>query len=390
MAQIATVALPDIGEGVVEGEVVEWLKKVGDRVDRDEPVVIVMTDKASVELPAPYPGVLKKQYYSAGETAVKDLPLYDLEVEEDEKIKEHIAPKSNPKFEKKKKKPAKVFSAKVLAAPAVRRVAREMEIDLQSIQGSGRDGRILLQDLKQASQPTAAIKRLKGDQEIPLVGIRGMMAQKMAESKQSIPHFSYFEKVDATRLLQLHSKVKNEGEQEGIHITFMPYFLRAMSLTINEFPELNSSLDQKTLLLHQSCNIGVAMSTDQGLIVPVLKNVQEMSFEQIVRSYEDLKTKAHKQELTPEDMREGTVTISNFGVFGRGGVWATPIINPPEAAILAVNRIQQQPVVKQNHIEISPLLDLSWSFDHRVIDGSLASTISHHFAKLIENPALLL
>lgn len=385
MAKTFTVTLPDIGEGVVEGEVVEWLKSVGDPLHQDEPVVVVMTDKATVELPAPHPGTLAKQYYEPGETAIKDQPLYDIAVEVDIEIQEEKVAVGVVPLKKQERRPL-TAGAKVLATPPVRKLAKEMGINLGQVQGTGKDGRVTAEDLKKASAQTV-VERWEDDEEVPLVGVKGMMAKKMAESKRVIPHFSYFEKVDAGRLLKLHKNVKQEGEKEGIHVTFMPYFLRALSLTIKEFPELNSSLDQQTLLLHKHHNIGVAMSTEQGLIVPVLKDVQEMSFEEVIRSYEVLKS---KKSYEPSDMKGSTITISNFGVFGNGGVWATPIINPPEVAILAVNRIQEQPVVRNGQIQVADLLDLSWSFDHRVIDGNLASNISHHFAKLVENPAHLL
>lgn len=383
MPQMFTVTLPDIGEGVVEGEVVEWLKRVGDELEQDEPVVVVMTDKATVELPAPHPGILSKQYLQAGEIAVKDRPLYEIELEGEVSGKlEKETPKIVPL--KKQKRRTELRGVKALATPSVRKIAKEMGVDLNQVIGTGKDGRVLAEDLKQSMD---RVPHRDDDEEVAWIGVRGMMARKMAESKKLIPHFSYFEKVDAGRLLKLHANVKKQGEKEGMRVTFMPYFIRALSLTIREFPELNSSLDGQTLLIHKHHNIGIAMSTEQGLIVPVLKNVEEKSFEEVVRSYEAFK---NKKPFEPVDMKEGTITISNFGVFGNGGVWATPIINPPESAILAINRIQKQPVVRQGGVEIADLLDLSWSFDHRVIDGSLASKISHHFAKLIENPAHLL
>ena len=378
-----TVTLPDIGEGVVEGEVVEWLKEVGDALEQDEPVVVVMTDKATVELPAPHPGTLSKRHVEAGETAIKDKPLYDIELEAELESKpEKEVPKVVPL--KKQERRTQPRGAKALATPPVRKLAKELGIDLSQVTGSGKDGRVLAEDLKQS---VPAVERRDDDEEVAWIGVRGMMAKKMSESKKVIPHFSYFEKVDAGRLLKLHANVKKEGDKEGIRVTYMPYFIRALSLTIHEFPELNSSLDGQTLLLHKHHNIGIAMSTEQGLIVPVLKDVEGMTFEEVIRNYETFKTKS---AFEPSDMKGSTITISNIGVFGNGGVWATPIINPPEVAILAVNRIQKQPVVRKGGVEVADLLDLSWSFDHRVIDGSLASKISHHFSKLIENPAHLL
>lgn len=389
MGGIFTVTLPDIGEGVIEGEVVEWLKETGDQLEQDEPVVVVMTDKATVELPAPHPGKLSKRHVEAGETAIKDRPLYDIELEG--KVVEKKSKKESPEVVPLKKQQRRAplqpqNSMKGLATPPVRKLAKEMGIDLSQVTGTGKDGRVLAEDLKQStgSQP---VFYQEDDEEVPWTGVRGMMAKKMSESKRSIPHFSYFEKVDAGRLLNLHANVKKQAEKEGVRVTFMPYFIRALSLTIREFPELNSSLDGKTLLIHKHHNIGIAMSTEQGLIVPVLKNVEGKSFEEVIRSYESL---TNKGKFEPGDMKESTITISNFGVFGNGGTWATPIINPPESAILAVNRIQKQPVVRNGELATADLLDLSWSFDHRVIDGSLASKISHHFAMLIENPAHIL
>lgn len=385
MAKTFTVTLPDIGEGVVEGEVVEWLKQVGDPLHQDEPVVVVMTDKATVELPAPHPGTLSKQYYEPGETAIKDQPLYDIAVDVAIEIEEKEKSASVVPLKKQERR-SSPQGAKALAIPPVRKLAREMGIDLGQVHATGKDGRVTVEDLKRTGAQTS-VERWEDDEAVPLVGVKGMMAKRMAESKRVIPHFSYFEKVDAGRLLKLHRNVKKQGEKEGIHVTFMPYFLRALSLTIREFPELNSSLDRQTLLLHKHHNIGVAMSTEQGLIVPVLKDVQNMSFEEVIRSYAALKS---KKTYEPSDMKGSTITISNFGVFGNGGVWATPIINPPEVAILAVNRIQEQAVVRKGQLQVAELLDLSWSFDHRVIDGNLASNISHHFAKIIENPAYIL
>ncbi len=357
MSQIFTVTLPDIGEGVVEGEVVEWLKKVGDPLEQDEPVVVVMTDKATVELPAPYPGTLSRLYYQPGQVAIKDQPLYDIETEAE--------------------------ASRALATPYTRKLAKDAGVDINKVIPSREDKRIISEDFVHE-------KHESDDEVVPLFGVKGLMAKKMAESKRTIPHFSYFEKANAERLLQLRKSANMQGESEGIHVTYMPFFIKALSLTIEKFPVLNSSLDQEELLVHKQHNIGVAMSTKYGLIVPVLRDVQEMSLEQVIRAFEDFKQKAINNQISPSEMKGATITISNYGVFGSGGLWATPIINPPEVAILAVNKIQKQPVVKDDALAIADILNLSWSFDHRVIDGDLASHVSHAFARLIENPAQLL
>lgn len=359
MSEIFTVNLPDIGEGVVEGEVIQWLKKIGESIHQDEPVVIVMTDKATVELPAPKPGKLAKQYFQPGEKATLHQPLYDIELSTEVK--------------------------KVLATPAMRRMAREKGVDISQISGTGKEGRVTSQDLEAPKVPH------NGDEEA-LIGIRKLMAEKMADAKRTIPHFSYFEEVEVSRLVQMRSNFKKKAEASGIQVTYIPFFIHALSLTIKKFPILNSTVDMsaKKILYHPSHNIGIAMSTDLGLIVPVVKDAQKLNLEETIRAYEEIKTHAATNKLQPKDMKEATITISNFGAFGNGGLWATPIINTPEVAILAVNKIQKRPHVKGDQLQISDLLNLSWSFDHRVIDGNLASQISHHFASLMHNPALLL
>lgn len=386
MPKIFTVKFPDIGEGVVEGEVVEWLKKPGDSLSQDEHVVVVMTDKATVELPSPYPGKLVKQYVQPGQVAVKDKPLYDIETESEIKTKESKGLAVE--------QPAQVKSIpkstnKATATPVVRKLAKELNIPINQIKGTGKDGRVTVEDLKNQTAPT---KIEVGDEERPLIGIRHLMAKKMAESKRNIPHFSYFEQVEATRLIQLKEKVSHEAQQEGIKITYMPFLIRALSLTISKYPEINSTLemDKSKLIVHHAQHVGIAVATTMGLIVPVLKDVQNMNLREIIRQYEDLKKKALENRLLPNDMKGATITISNFGVAGGTGLWATPIINFPEVAILAVARIQKQPLVRNESVMVRDALNMSWSFDHRVIDGDTAAHVSRFYAGLIHNPATLL
>lgn len=395
MSKIHTVTLPDIGEGVVEGEVIEWLKKIGDSLKQDEPVVVVMTDKATVELPSPHPGILAKQYFKPGEKAILHKPLYDIEMAGEAEISvSKPAPVQVP-IQKIEEKPApqraSSSSNKVLATPPVRKLAKEMEIDINQIQGTGKEGRVTVQDIRgSGNSAKAPMTMLSDDEERPIIGIQGLMAKKMAESKRNIPHFSYYEKVEATRLLQLRENVNKEAALENIRATFMPFFIRALSLTVKEFAEINSSFDHNRLILHKQHNIGIAMSSERGLIVPVLKGVQEMSLREIIRAYEALKQKALAGKLQSSDMKESTISISNYGVLGGGGLWATPIINAPEVAILAVNKIQKQPMAKKDQLVLLDVVNLSWSFDHRVVDGDLAARVSHHFVVLIQNPAALL
>lgn len=413
---IFTVRLPDIGEGVVEGEVIEWLKNVGDALKQDEPVVVVMTDKATVELPAPYPGTLSKQYYRVGEISIKDLPLYDIKLSEaavqvskkksappnDETARPNEVKAESPSTTRlpcAKSEISASEGSKVLANPKVRGLAKELGIDIDSISGTGKEGRVSKDDLMGHHQnisrtvPSASpILQFADDEEQPLLGIRGLMARKMAETHSQIPQFSYFEQVEATHLIQLRQNFKDKALGEGIQLSYMPFFIRALSLAIKRFPLINSCVDMQRakIFVHKQHNIGIAMASSQGLIVPVLKSVQEMNLEEIIKAYDALKSKASAGKLSPSDMKEATITISNFGVLEGSGIWATPMINYPEVAILGMARIRKEPVIRNNEIVIRDILPLSWSFDHRIIDGEMAVSISHYYNTLIRDPAFLL
>lgn len=398
--KIHTVNLPDIGEGVVEGEVIEWLKQIGDELKQDEPVVIVMTDKATVELPSPYPGTLKKQYFQPGEIAIKDKPLYDIEIAGKENKIDSIEIQHAKKSRTEKCSKDTSIShqrneseGKVLATPATRHLAKEIGIDINTIVGTGPEGRVTNKDLIQGKDKKNIAGPSYLDDEIrPLVGIRKLMAEKMALSKSKAAHFSYFEQLDATRLVKLRTHFNLEGIKEGIKVTYMPFLIKALSMTLKKFPEVNSTLDStgSNLIIHKQHNIGIAMTTELGLIVPVLYGVQDMTLNEIAKEFESLKKDALSHKLKPEKMKGSTITISNFGVLGGGGMWATPVINYPEMAILAVAKIQKQPMVSNGELVVRDALNLSWSFDHRVIDGDLVANFSHHYAMLLQNPAPLL
>lgn len=399
---IYTFTLPDIGEGVVEGEVIEWLKKVGEPVKKDEPVVVVMTDKATVELPAPYPGTIEKQYYQPGEISIKDKPLYDIRLEAGVSATNHHHKKSEPTStsspERRKEERvscahtrAKPCTGATLAIPKVRKLADELGIDLASVTPTGKHGEVTLHDLqhKQTKEhkkvPTLS---LEGDEELPLIGIQGLMARKM--DRPFLPQFSYFEQVDVTRLVQLREKSKAIALQEGISLSYMPFLMRAMVLVIKQHPLLNSSIDmeRQKIIVHKAINIGTAMATPHGLIVPVLKGLEKMNLKEIGHAFDELKKRAKSAKLTNADMQGGTITLSNYGAVGDGR-WATPHVSPPEVAILAVARIIETPVVREGLVVVRKVLNLSWSFDHRVIDGELAANISAGFSKLLKDPAQL-
>lgn len=419
MAEIFTVTLPDIGEGVIEGEVIEWLKEVGDAVDQDEPVVVVMTDKATVELPAPAPGMISKHYFRPGEISIKDKPLYDIEVAAGASLPAKapaVAEESPP--QRSKERPAtrtrpqatpsgQTAEGKALATPGTRRLAQELGIDINEVTATGPHGRVTADNLRDFLAPQGAnksssqraapiigastpIHRFDSDERIPVIGVRNYIAEKMVEASYLIPSFSYFETLDAGKLFQLRSNSKAEAAKHGVKLTFTPYFVRALSLCISKHPEMNASfdLDNKEIVIHKRQNIGIAMKTHRGVIVPVLKDVQEMSFHELIRAFEELKERALNNKLSNADMQEATLTLSNFGT--EGGVWATPIINYPEVVILGLARIQETPAVYRGELAIRKTLNCSWCADHRVLDGHMIAEISNTFASLIQNPARLL
>ncbi len=361
MSSIFSVKLPDIGEGVVEGQVIEWLKKVGDTVGQDEAVVVVMTDKATVELPSPHEGVLAKQCYHAGEIAKVGESIYEISVGSTVLVEQEI-----------------------LATPHTRHLADELGVKLESLHGSGKEGRITDEDVGKAAHVKDPEKAQ--EQRVPMIGVRYLVAEKMSEAKARIPDYSYFDSLDATRLIQLRNKIKSDAEKEGIKVSYMPFILRALSMTICRFPLLNSSVDfeKKEIIMHAQHDMGIAVSQEAGLIIAVLKNVEKMGMQEVVRSYDALMKKVQKGELSREERIRSTITVSNFGPLG--GKWATPIINYPESAILGIAKIRKEPVVRGEEVVIRDQMNLSWTFDHRVIDGELAAKVSNYFIHLLENP----
>lgn len=362
-----SVVMPDLGEGIVEGEIIQWLKKVGDVIAQDEPIVIIMTDKAMMELPAPHPGKLMKQYYEVGQKAIRHRPLYDIELS-------------------------------ITALPKTRKLAKDLGVDITLIPGTGINGRIIDEDVRKHAQASLSgskadvpktfsttLSHIAHDEKMPLRGISSLMAENVMRSHRSIPHFSYFEQIEAENLVQWRLSFKKDLKNSE-ELTYMPFLIRALSLTIHRYPLLNSSFKEEdhAIILHKKHHIGIAAHTPFGLIVPVLKDVQDKDMLRLIRDYNQLIHKVRANALNPSDMQGGTITISNFGTLG-GGLWATPLINSPEAAILATAKIQKQPVVKEDQLIITHVLNVSWSFDHRIIDGAMAASISHYFGSLLQN-----
>ena len=414
--------LPDIGEGVVEGEVVEWMVSVGDSVKEDDPILSVMTDKATVEIPSPTDGVVKSivgepgtilavgqvciEFETDGESSTPE-PVEEVVEEAAEPVKEvaPVEPVSTPS-----PTPAPVAApvaaptpvvvaapgARPLASPAVRQRARESGIELSGVSGSGPAGRITHGDLdswKEAGSPVAAAgpsrTALTGVTEVPVIGLRRKIAESMTASYSTIPHFSYFEEVDITDLETLRVHLNASRADGQSKLTYLPFIMQGLVRALGENPVCNALYDDEKGVVsrHDAIHLGIATQTDRGLYVPVVKHVEA----------QDIWTSASEMQRVSQAARDGTASLgeltgSTFTItsLGRmGGLGATPIINKPEVGILGVHNAVDTPVVRNGQIVIRKMLRLSSSWDHRVVDGWDGAVLVQRLKTLLENPATI-
>ena len=416
--------LPDIGEGIVECEVVKWLVAEGQNILEDQPVVEVMTDKALVEIPSKYSGVVTKFYYAEGNIAKVHSPLFAMQVIEDDTTQEvssetmssETAPEIkniqanedkslNSTSTPSKVRPdvAKENSGKALASPAVRRLARELDVDLMQVAGSGDKGRVLKDDLMDVSfsavQPVTSVNKsdlatqitLGGKRVEPIRGIRAAMAKHMMHSVFTVPHFSVSEEIQLDKLIETRSQLKGVFEKEGVKLSFMPFFIKAMSLALEQFPIINSQVNEDCtqLTYFDDHNIGIAVDSKIGLVVPNIKGVQHLSLFEIAQKVNDLISLAREGKLKSADLKGGTISISNIGVLG--GTVSTPVINTPESAIVALGKIQRLPRFDENDQIIAVnIMQVSWSGDHRIIDGATMVRFNNLWRTYLENPLYML
>ena len=407
--------LPDIGEGIVECEVIEWKVKEGDQIEEDQIVVDVSTDKAIVEIPSMYNGRVTKLYYQESDTAAVHQPLFAIEIDGETETKDPES-KAEEAQSVADKPPVEANGAtvaepkltvvtadtnsinshgKVLSTPAVRKMAREHSIDLSHIAGSGKQGRVLKEDVlaylaAQSNQSTLNQDKNQ-DRCEPIKGVRKIMAERMAESVSSIPHFTFIEELDVTELVELRATLVQSYGTDELKITLMPLFIKALSLAINQFPIINSRANKEftELTYLSSHNIGMAVDGKTGLLVPNIKNVQQLSLLDVAREVNRLSKAARNGVIDPADLSGGTVTISNIGAIG--GTAAAPIINKPEVAIVALGKIQQLPRFDHNNNVVSRrIMTVSWSGDHRVIDGGTIARFNKLWKQYLEQPQTLL
>lgn len=408
--------LPDLGEGLTEGEIVKWLVKVGDKVQEGQVFVQVETDKAVIEIPSPTSGTVLQILAAEGETVrvgqvivvfgdERERPEGVMEAERlgprpsvgvvgelEEAEEGAILPSVSPMRARRSTEP--------LAMPAVRKLAKGLGVDLSSVTGSGPGGRVVAEDVERASKakaPQAAEVRAtrKYDlygfvERIPLKGMRKTIAKAMVTSKYTAPHVTAMDEVDATRLVVLREKGREKAAQKGIHLTYMPFVIKAVVAALQEHPYLNASLEDETeeIVLKKYYNIGVAVDTEEGLMVPVVKNAGEKGILQLAQELEGLSEKARSRTIDLADLKGGTFTITNYGAVG--GLFGTPIIHHPEVAILGLGRILERPVIVDGEVEVRKVLPLSLSFDHRVVDGAEAARFMNTLIRYLEDPDLIL
>lgn len=416
--------LPDIGEGVHEGEIVRWIVPEGGAVSEDDPVVEVMTDKATVEIPAPAGGTIARHMVTEGEVAkVGDVIFVIATGGGAPATPAPAAPAGNGAAAAVAPAATAVAAPpepgkKVLAAPATRRLAREMGVDLTALAGSGPKGRIKPEDVRAAAAappvvpaaapaapapaaaaPAAAPKPLPsfpaiaGAREVdkvPFRGIRRKTAEAMARSKYTAPHFSLIEEVDCTEMVAARKKAKEVGLRHDIKVTFMPYIMKAAAIALQEYPQLNAELDEEAneILIKKYVNLGIAVDTPNGLVVPVVKDVHLKGILQLSAELVDIAGRARVGKLSPDDFKDSTFTLSNAGNIG--GVFATPIINFPEVAIMGIHTMRKMPRCVGDDIVARDVMNLSISIDHRLVDGADGARFMVRVRELLEDPDLML
>lgn len=433
------VQLPELGEGVTEGELVKWLVKVGDKVSPDQAVAEMMTDKATVEVPSPVGGVVKEISKKVGDVIEVGATMLVLDTDGASAGAAASAPKTasapaavtaSVQVAARPSAPAAparsvaagfdvhppVTDARVLATPATRRLARESGVDLNQVRGTGVAGRVTRDDVMastgagavSAGAPTyapgagASIPRPSyqgpagaADERVPLRGIRKKIAENMQMAKHIVPHFTLMDEANVTGLVGMREELKVAGEKAGVKITYLPFVMKALIATMRDFPMFNASIDDAAgeIVYKKYFNIGFAADTPNGLMVPVIKNADFKTVMQLSREIGELAKKARDGKLALDEMKGATITVTNIGSVG--GQYATPIINHPEVAIFGMYKIQEKPVIKRGadgsmSLDAIKTMNFTVTADHRLIDGAVAANFLKAFVTRIENPGVLM
>ena len=413
--------LPDIGEGVHEGEIVKWLVTEGAPIRENDLMVEVMTDKVTVQIPSPVTGKVLKLLAKEGETVKVGTGIVLLgesgetapaQVPAPPPATPHAAPPAPPA-----PRMAQTLSAApapsapssggpALAAPAVRKLARELGVNLDLVRGTGPGGRVTEDDVRgagkgptpaMAPRPAVAVEELPSkrapapaglEERIPIHGLRKRIAEKMAKSNATAAPFTYVEEADMAQLVHLRDRLKEAAEGKGIKLTFLPFVVKALVAALKEHPTLNSTLDdeRQEIVVKRYYNIGIATATDEGLTVTVVHDADKKDIWALAREIDRLASAAREKKLTLQEIQGGTFTITSLGK--EGGIFATPIINWPEVGIIGIHKIEKRPVVRNDLVVIREMMYLSCTFDHRVIDGHIGAAFVQSMVKYLEHPAL--
>lgn len=410
---------PDIGEGIAEGEIVKWFFKEGDTVKEDDVLCEVQNDKAVVEIPSPVDGTVQKIHVGEGEVATVGNIFVTFEAEGYESAEtsaDSSAETNKPQANNTSAASSNDDGKRVIAMPSVRKYAREKGVNVKEVAGSGKNGRILKEDIDaflnggqaatsaQAStnaQETAKAEKEEAKPYVPageefpetrekMSGIRKAISKAMVNSKHTAPHVTLLDEVDVTELVAHRKKFKQVAMDQGIKLTYLPYVVKALVSALKQYPSLNASIDNTTdeIIQKHYYNVGIAADTEKGLLVPVVKNADRKSIFEISQEINELADKARSGKLAPGEMKGASSTITNIG--SAGGQWFTPVINQPEVAILGIGRIAEKPVVKNGEVAIAPVLALSLSFDHRIIDGATAQNALNQMKRLLNDPQLIM
>jgi len=381
--------VPTLGESVTEATVSKWLKQVGDPVKADEPVVELETDKVSVAVPSPEAGVLSEIKIQEGSTVNVGVVLGSIGAGTASVVKKESFKAPEPAKQKTIEVPT---SKKEILSPAVKRIIEEKRIDISRISGSGRDGRILKGDLLESmGLPSVAssARATKGDEErVKMTRLRATIAKRLKEAQNNAAMLTTFNEIDMSRIIEMRAEYK-EGFQKkyGVKLGFMSFFVRSCVEALKAFPIINAEIQQDEIVYKNYYNIGVAVGTEKGLVVPVVRDADELSFADIEKQIVALGEKAKTGQLSIEELQGGTFTITNGGIYG--SMLSTPILNPPQSGVLGMHNIVQRAVVVEEKIEVRPIMYLALSYDHRIIDGKDAVSFLVRVKEYLEDPRRL-
>lgn len=420
--------LPDVGEGMHEGEIVKWLIKAGDSIEEDQIILEIQNDKSMVELPSPVTGKVAEIKVKEGTVATVGQLLATFEISEGKgntassTLKKQSVPADIPKeainnIDLGQDPDKTIDHSTILATPSIRKLARENKVSLQQIKGTGRSGQITKEDVLSYSDnssqkaqeappateknraqeipeapPTTQQTAIGGrvEERLPLKGIRKIIANAMVKSVYTAPHVTLMDEVEVSKLMAFRDKAKPLAEQKGIKLTYLPFIVKALVAAAQQFPIINATIDEQTseIVYKKYYHVGIATDTDNGLIVPVITDANYKSLFSIASEIKDLAARGRDGKLALSELKGSTITITNIG--SAGGMFFTPVINFPEVAILGTGKISQKPVIKNGEIVIGNVMALSLSFDHRIIDGATAQYAMNYVKQLLEDPQLLL